>query len=107
MRTPFDLERCYDYGLEIATCAQRTAAILPWASIKKAVAMPKFFACCHKPRPPRYGILAIEKFDQFRDYLVRRLLHQPMAAAFDEHALDIGRHHLALLDQERTAGFFA
>ena len=107
MRTPFDLEQCYDYGLKIATCAQRTAAILPWASIKKAVAMPKFFAWLSQTRPHRYSILAIEKFDQFRDYLVRRLFHQPVASTFDEYALDIGRYHLALLDQERTAGFFA
>ena len=52
------------------------------------------------------GILAIEKFNQFRDDLVRRLFHQPMPPALDEHTLDIGRDHLALLDQERTAGFF-
>ena len=58
-------------------------------------------------RADRYRILAIEKFDQFRDDLVQRFFHQPMAPAFDEHALDIGRHHPALLDQERTAGFFA
>jgi hypothetical protein len=51
MRTPFDFEQCYDCGLEIATCAQRTAAILPWASIKKAVAMPKFFAWLSQTAP--------------------------------------------------------
>ena len=50
--------------------------------------------------------LAIEKFYQFRDDLVRRLFHQPMPPALDEHTLDIGRDHLALFDQERTAGFF-
>src|SRR6266576_5821435 len=50
---------------------------------------------------------AVEKFHQLRDHLVRRFLHQPVSAIPDEHALDIGRHHLALLDQERTAGFFA
>jgi hypothetical protein len=107
MRTPFDLEQCYDYGLKIATRAQRTATILPWASIKKAWRCPSFLHGCHKPRRHRCRILAIEKFDQFRDHLVRRLFHQPVASTFDEYALDIGRHHLALLDQERTAGFFA
>ena len=49
----------------------------------------------------------IEKLDQFWDYLVRRLLHQPMAAAFHQDTLDIGRNHLALLDQERPAGLLA
>ena len=53
------------------------------------------------------AVLAIEKFDQFGDHLVRRLFHQPVAPAFDEHALDVISHHLALLDQERTAGFLA
>jgi hypothetical protein len=30
--------------LKIATCAPCTAAILVWATIKNAIAMPKFFA---------------------------------------------------------------
>src|SRR5438445_10954265 len=51
--------------------------------------------------------LVIEKFDQFRDHLIGRLLHQPVAAALDEDALDIARDHPALLDQERAAGLFA
>jgi len=51
--------------------------------------------------------LAVEKFDQLRDHLVRRFFHQPVSAIPNQHALDIGRHHLALLDQERTACFFA
>src|SRR5437773_1047559 len=51
--------------------------------------------------------LSIEKFDQFRDHLIRRFLHQPMAAALDQDALDIARDHPALLDQERAAGLFA
>jgi len=50
---------------------------------------------------------AVEKFHQLRDHLVRRFLHQPVSAIPNQHALDIGRHHLALLDQERTACFFA
>src|SRR6266702_5181721 len=51
--------------------------------------------------------LAIEKFDQFRDHLIGRLLHQPVAAALDQDALDIARDHPALLDQELAAGLFA
>src|SRR6202022_415582 len=53
------------------------------------------------------AVLAIEKFDQFRDHLVRRFFHQPMSPVFDQYALDVRSHHLALLDQERTAGFFS
>ena len=60
-----------------------------------------------KPRRHRCRILAIEKFHQFRDHLVRRLFHQPVAPAFDQDALDIGGHHPALLDQKRTAGLSA
>src|SRR5216684_3412222 len=74
---------------------------------KKRSRCPSFLHGCHKPRRHCGCILAIEKFDQFRDHLVRRFFHQPVAPAFDEYALDIGRDHLALLDQERTAGFFA
>src|SRR6266576_4696333 len=59
-----------------------------------------------KPRQHCCRILAIEKFDQFRDHLVRRFFHQPVAPAFYQFALDIRSHHLALLDQEPTAGFF-
>jgi hypothetical protein len=51
--------------------------------------------------------LAIEKFHQFGDHLVRGFFHQPMPPALDQDALDIVRHHPALLDQERTAGFFS
>jgi hypothetical protein len=43
-RSPFWFGECYDCGLKIATCAQRTAAILIWATIKTAIAMPKFLA---------------------------------------------------------------
>jgi hypothetical protein len=53
------------------------------------------------------AILIVEKFDQLRNHLARRFLHQPMSAAFDQHALDVGCHHPALLDQERPTGFFA
>jgi len=57
--------------------------------------------------PPTAAILTIEKLDQFRDDLVWCFFHQPVSRAFDKHALNIVRHHLALLDQERTAGFFS
>jgi hypothetical protein len=29
-RSPFWFGECYDHGMKIATCAQRTAAIQPW-----------------------------------------------------------------------------
>ena len=51
--------------------------------------------------------LPIEKFNQFGNHLVRRFFHQPMSAVFDQDPLDICRDHLALLDQERAAGFLA
>jgi len=66
--------------------------------------MPKFFAwLSQKPRQHCCRILAIEKFHQFRDHLVRRFFHQPVAPAFDKDALDIGGHHLALLDSATSA----
>jgi hypothetical protein len=49
-RSPFNPERCYDYGLKISTCAQRTAAIPAWASIKNAIATPKFLHGRHNPQ---------------------------------------------------------
>src|SRR5258706_3249978 len=106
-RSPFWSGECYDYGLKIATCVQCTAAILAWATIKNAIAMAKFFAWPSQPRRHCCRILAIEKFDQFRDDLVRRLFHQPVAPAFYQYDLDIGRYHFAQLDQEGAAGFFA
>ena len=74
---------------------------------KKTVAIPTFLARLSQTGQHCRRILAIEKFDQFRDHLVRRFFHQPVAPAFDEYALNIGGYHLALLDQERTAGLFA
>src|SRR6267142_1591392 len=38
--------------------------------------------------------LAVEKFHQLRDHLVRRFFHQPVSAIPNQHTLDIGRHHL-------------
>src|ERR1700682_756492 len=75
--------------------------------IKKAEAMPSFFAWLSNRANDADAILTIEEFDQLRDHLVRRFFHQPVSGSLDEHALDVARHHLALLDQERTAGFFS
>jgi len=51
MRSPFGPEQCYDYGLKIATCAERTTPILRWAIDQKNVAMPKFFARLSQTAP--------------------------------------------------------
>src|ERR1700686_544230 len=111
-RSPFLIGRCYDRGMKITTGAELTATIPASSRDQQNVAMPSFFAPLSQTAPallPHLAIasLAIEKFHQFRDHLVRRFFHQPMSAVFDKHALDVGRYHLALLDQERPAGFFA
>jgi len=55
-RSPFNPERCYDYGLKISTCAQRTAAIPAWASIKNAIATPELLHGRHKANLLRHSI---------------------------------------------------
>src|SRR6266853_6647696 len=108
-RPPFtNRGRWYDQRQQIATCsgcAGGNSGMRPRS--KKAEAMPKFFASRSNSANDADGILTIEEFDQLRDYLVRRFFHQPVSGSLDEHALDVARHHLALLDQERTAGFFS
>src|SRR5258706_648744 len=80
----------------------------PAASIKKSEGHAQVFCMAvTKDANDATSVLAIEKFDQLRDHLVRRFFHQPVSFVFDEYAFDIRRHHLALLDQERTAGFFS
>ena len=44
--------------------------------------------------------LAVEKFDEFRDDLIRRFFHEPVAGITNDHAFDIRRHKPALLNQE-------
>src|SRR5258708_7339699 len=76
-RSPFYPAGCYDSGSKIATCVERTTTILSWDIDQKNVAMPRLFARLSQPRQHSCRILraiaslAIEKFDQFRDYLVR------------------------------------
>src|SRR6476659_9956950 len=105
-RSPFDPAGCYDSGSKIATCARSARRQFRQAAwIKKPSPWPIFLHGRHKTVRVAANILAIEKFDQFRDHLVGRFFHQPVTFVLDQHALDIGRCHLALLDQERAALF--
>src|ERR1700694_303851 len=96
--------------LRIENCHMRAPRLvaIPTGGIdqKKRALCLNLLHGCHKPRQHCCRILAIEKFNQFRDHLVRGFFHQPVSASVDKHALDIGCDHLALLDQERTAGLF-
>src|ERR1700730_12542118 len=104
-RSPFcEMAECYDSRSEITTCPDGDGGDSGIQRRLKMQARIPFIAVTNRARV--VSVLATEKLDEFRDHLIRSFFHQPVTAAFDEHALDVGRHHLALLDQERPGGFF-
>ena len=44
--------------------------------------------------------LAVEKFDEFRDDLIRCFFHEPVSGVTNDHAFNIRRHKPALLNQK-------
>ena len=70
-------------------------------------------AFCHERSRirPEYWMdlcgLAVEKFDEFRDHLIRRFFHEPVSGVANDHAFHIRRHKPALLNQALAGGFFA
>src|ERR1700694_2107873 len=105
-RSPlFGTGECYDCQYEKATGGSRTSVNSGAAPTRVEAA--GIFEKSAKQTPPTAAILTIEKLDQFRDDLLGRFFHQPVPCALDKHALNVSRHHLALLDQERAAGFFS
>jgi hypothetical protein len=50
--------------------------------------------------------LAIQKFDELRDDLIRRFFHEPVAGIANDHAFDIRRNEPALLNEKIAGGFF-
>lgn len=44
--------------------------------------------------------LAVEKFDEFRDDLIRHFFHHLIYGITDDYAFNIRRHEPALLNQE-------
>jgi hypothetical protein len=52
-----------------------------------------------------YG-LAIQKFDQLRNDLMRRFFHEPVAGIANDHAFDIRGNEPALLNEKIAGGFF-
>jgi hypothetical protein len=44
--------------------------------------------------------LAIQKFDQFRDDLILRFFHEPVAGIANDHTFDIRRNEPALLNEK-------